>query len=94
MQDLPEDQREVFLLRLHGDLDVPQIAALTGAPLETVKSRLRYAQQKLRRRQAFAAGALQPGQAQGALGTEAGQVVVTQDQVPALPLQRLAHFVG
>ena len=49
LQDLPEDQREVFLLRLHGDLEVPQIAALTGAPLETVKSRLRYAQQKLRR---------------------------------------------
>ena len=49
LQDLPEDQREVFLLRLHGELEVPQIAALTGAPLETVKSRLRYAQQKLRR---------------------------------------------
>ena len=49
LQTLPEDQREVFLLRLHGELEVPQIAALTGAPLETVKSRLRYAQQKLRR---------------------------------------------
>ena len=49
LQDLPEDQREVFLLRLHGDLEVPQIAALIDAPLETVKSRLRYAQQKLRR---------------------------------------------
>lgn len=49
LQGLPEDQREVFLLRLHGDLEVPQIAALTGTPLETVKSRLRYAQQKLRR---------------------------------------------
>jgi len=48
-QALPEDQREVFLLRLHGDLELPQIAALTGAPLETVKSRLRYAQQKLHR---------------------------------------------
>ncbi|CRM76451.1 RNA polymerase sigma factor [Pseudomonas sp. FH4] len=49
LQDLPEDQREVFMLRLHGDLELPQIAALTGSPLETVKSRLRYAQQKLRR---------------------------------------------
>lgn len=49
LQALPEDQREVFLLRLHGDLELPQIAALTGAPLETVKSRLRYAQQKLHR---------------------------------------------
>ncbi|MGN8346594.1 RNA polymerase sigma factor [Pseudomonas sp. SMV71] len=49
LQALPEDQREVFLLRLHGDLELPQIAALTGVPLETVKSRLRYAQQKLHR---------------------------------------------
>ena len=49
LQALPEDQREVFLLRLHGELEVPQIATLTGAPLETVKSRLRYALQKLRR---------------------------------------------
>jgi RNA polymerase sigma-70 factor (ECF subfamily) len=49
LQALPEDQREVFLLRLHGDLELPQIAALTGVPLETVKSRLRYAQQKLQR---------------------------------------------
>ncbi|MFC6339698.1 RNA polymerase sigma factor [Pseudomonas sp. CCM 7891] len=49
LQSLPEDQREVFLLRLHGELEVPQIAALIGVPLETVKSRLRYAQQKLRR---------------------------------------------
>lgn len=49
LQDLPADQREVFLLRAHGDLDLPQIAALTETPLETVKSRLRYAQQKLRR---------------------------------------------
>jgi RNA polymerase sigma-70 factor (ECF subfamily) len=49
LQDLPADQREVFLLRAHGDLDLAQIATLTGAQLETVKSRLRYAQQKLRR---------------------------------------------
>ncbi|WP_191630222.1 RNA polymerase sigma factor [Pseudomonas fluorescens] len=49
LQSLPVDQREVFLLRAHGDLDLAQIASLTEAPLETVKSRLRYAQQKLRR---------------------------------------------
>ena len=49
LQNLPADQREVFLLRAHGELDLPQIAALTETPLETVKSRLRYAQQKLRR---------------------------------------------
>ncbi|WP_445181321.1 RNA polymerase sigma factor [Pseudomonas sp. McL0111] len=49
LQILPADQREVFLLRAHGDLDLAQIASLTETPLETVKSRLRYAQQKLRR---------------------------------------------
>ncbi len=49
LQALPADQREVFLLRAHGDLDLAQIASLTDTPLETVKSRLRYAQQKLRR---------------------------------------------
>ncbi|HWT68564.1 MAG TPA: RNA polymerase sigma factor [Pseudomonas sp.] len=49
LQSLPADQREVFLLRAYSDLDLPQIAALTETPLETVKSRLRYAQQKLRR---------------------------------------------
>jgi RNA polymerase sigma factor (sigma-70 family) len=49
LQTLPADQREVFLLRAHGDLDLAQIATLTETPLETVKSRLRYAQQKLRR---------------------------------------------
>ncbi len=49
LQTLPADQREVFLLRAHGELDLAQIASLTETPLETVKSRLRYAQQKLRR---------------------------------------------
>lgn len=49
LQTLPADQREVFLLRAHGDLDLAQIASLTETSLETVKSRLRYAQQKLRR---------------------------------------------
>ncbi|WP_025128584.1 RNA polymerase sigma factor [Pseudomonas sp. PH1b] len=49
LQDLPDDQREVFLLRAHGDLELPEIASLTQAPLETVKSRFRYALKKLRR---------------------------------------------
>ena len=49
LEDLPADQREVFLLRAHGDLDLPEIASLTQTPLETVKSRFRYALKKLRR---------------------------------------------
>lgn len=49
LDDLPAEQREVFLLRAHGDLDLAEIAALTQTPAETVKSRLRYALSKLRR---------------------------------------------
>ena len=49
LADLPADQREVFLLRAHGDLELGEIAELTHTPAETVKSRLRYALQKLRR---------------------------------------------
>lgn len=49
LQELPEEQREVFLLRAEADLEVHEIAELTRAPAETVKSRLRYAIQKLRR---------------------------------------------
>jgi RNA polymerase sigma factor (sigma-70 family) len=49
LEDLPVEQREVFLLRAHADLELQEIAELTAAPMETVKSRLRYALQKLRR---------------------------------------------
>ena len=49
LDDLPADQREVFLLRAHGELELHEIAELTKTPAETVKSRLRYAVQKLRR---------------------------------------------
>lgn len=49
LADLPEEQREVFLLRAHGDLELTEIAELTQTPAETVKSRLRYALNKLRR---------------------------------------------
>lgn len=49
LDELPGEQREVFLLRAHGDLEVTEIAELTRTPAETVKSRLRYALQKLRR---------------------------------------------
>ncbi|XXF07151.1 RNA polymerase sigma factor [Pseudomonas sp. D2-3] len=49
LADLPAEQREVFLLRAHGDLELHEIAELTRTPAETVKSRLRYALQKMRR---------------------------------------------
>ncbi|HMH67490.1 MAG TPA: sigma-70 family RNA polymerase sigma factor, partial [Pinirhizobacter sp.] len=46
--DLPLPQREAFLLKAEGDLSVEEIAAATGVPRETAKSRLRYAQSRLR----------------------------------------------
>lgn len=45
---LPPVQRDAFLLHQHGGLSLAEIAALTGAGQETVKSRLRYAVSKLR----------------------------------------------
>lgn len=46
---LPEAQREVFLLREYAGLPFHEIARVTGAPENTVKSRMRYALEGLRR---------------------------------------------
>jgi len=45
---LPEEQREVFLLREVADLPFREIAEITGVPENTVKSRMRYALERLR----------------------------------------------
>jgi RNA polymerase sigma factor (sigma-70 family) len=45
---LPAAQREAFLLQQEGGLSLAEIAELTGTGVETVKSRLRYALDKLR----------------------------------------------
>ena len=50
LEQLPADQREAVLLRLEQDLSLEEIAAITGVGRETVKSRLRYAMDKLRQR--------------------------------------------
>ena len=47
---LPHEQREVLLLRLEQELTLEEIGAITGVGRETVKSRLRYAMEKLRDR--------------------------------------------
>jgi len=47
---LPPEQREVVLLRLEQELTLEEIGAITGVGRETVKSRLRYAMEKLRAR--------------------------------------------
>lgn len=47
---LPAEQREAFVLRMESGLGLAEIAQLTGAGQETVKSRLRYAFAKIRER--------------------------------------------
>jgi RNA polymerase sigma-70 factor (ECF subfamily) len=46
---LPVEQREVFLLREYEGIAFAEIAGMTGAPVPTVKSRMRYALEALRR---------------------------------------------
>jgi RNA polymerase sigma-70 factor (ECF subfamily) len=46
---LPAEQREVFLLREYEGVSFADIAEATGAPIPTVKSRMRYALEALRR---------------------------------------------
>ncbi len=48
VEALPPVQREAFLLHEEGGLSLEQIAEVTGTGRETVKSRLRYALDKLR----------------------------------------------
>lgn len=48
LAELPEAQREAFLLAEEGGLTLEEIAAISGVGRETIKSRLRYAVGKLR----------------------------------------------
>ena len=50
VQQLPHDQRQVFVLRQEGQHLVEEIAAIMASTLEATKSRLRYAVNKLRAR--------------------------------------------
>ena len=45
---LPGEQREALVLQQFNGLSLEEIAAVVAAPVETVKSRLRYAMRKLR----------------------------------------------
>ena len=47
VESLPEDQREVFLLREVANLPFKEIASITDTPENTVKSRMRYALERL-----------------------------------------------
>jgi RNA polymerase sigma-70 factor (ECF subfamily) len=45
---LPAEQKEALILQQFNDMSLDEIANVTAVPVETVKSRLRYAMQKLR----------------------------------------------
>ena len=46
---LPEDQKEVFLMREDLNLSFAEISELIGCPVNTAKSRMRYALEHLRK---------------------------------------------
>jgi RNA polymerase sigma-70 factor (ECF subfamily) len=48
LAQVPVEQREAVVLRLHGDMTFRQIAAMYGVPIATVQSRYRYGLDKLR----------------------------------------------
>jgi RNA polymerase sigma-70 factor (ECF subfamily) len=47
VEALPDEQREVFLLREVSNVSFKEIGAIVGAPENTVKSRMRYALERL-----------------------------------------------
>jgi len=56
IDELPPEQKEVFLLREEAGLGIEQIAETCGINFETAKSRLRYAMDKLRHKLSPKAG--------------------------------------
>lgn len=49
IEELPEDQREVLIMRIHQDLSFKEIADLTGVSINTALGRMRYAIINLRK---------------------------------------------
>ncbi len=49
VDELPEEQREVFVMREVSNLPFKEIADIVGVPENTVKSRMRYALERLQR---------------------------------------------
>ena len=47
VDELPDEQREVFLMREVSNLPFKEIAEIVGVPENTVKSRMRYALERL-----------------------------------------------
>ncbi|MCU7495287.1 MAG: sigma-70 family RNA polymerase sigma factor [Ignavibacteria bacterium] len=49
IDNLPEKQKQVFLLREHGEMSFKEISELTGEPLNTVLGHMHYAVEKIKR---------------------------------------------
>lgn len=58
LTELPDDQRDAFVLKEESGLSLEEIATVCGVNRETIKSRLRYANNKLRTLLASALGNL------------------------------------
>lgn len=69
LRSLPEEQREVFVLREYAGVPFAEIADITGAPEPTVKSRMRYALEGLRRALAELGVGPEDAAAPGSTGT-------------------------
>jgi len=65
LETLPTEQREVFLLRQYHAMPFKEIARVVGAPVNTVKSRMRYALEGLRGKLEEHYRAREPAQAAG-----------------------------
>lgn len=65
LDELPEDQRQALVLHHVLEMSVPEVAEHLGAPLETVRSRLRLAKTRLRERAALAAADWQDVEPEG-----------------------------
>ena len=48
MRDLPEEQREVVVLRIWGEMTLAEVALVLDVPENTVASRYRYALNRMR----------------------------------------------
>jgi RNA polymerase sigma-70 factor (ECF subfamily) len=49
IQELPDDQKEVLLMRIYQELSFNEIAELTGVSINTALGRMRYALMNLRK---------------------------------------------
>ena len=49
IEELPEDQKEVLVMRIYQDLSFKEISELTGVSINTALGRMRYALMNLRK---------------------------------------------